>query len=802
MKVFRKTIGSAHVPERTSRWRSWESSAILALVLSLAAVLTAFISPLDSGWTALLVSLGIVASARRAPLREPGTGTLFPIGILPLLTAIAYQLPWPLYVVGGAALAGQDLRSGTRPRPAALMQVPAIIGMLLTYRLFAGASESGFMAAGLAGALVYYVILSVAGVASARSEARSPARRWFDEFYARVPLCLLLPALVGVVALLVEGGTPLERAFGGFVLFGATAYLTRLPAGRPADAVSRAASGSHIGVDDASRSAEALKQRLHQPENERILFLLRRIAPGWQCSDIDLGQLELAAALRDVGNIAVPRSILQKPSGLTDREFEKMAAHPSFSAAIVGAAQLPVEVREAVLHHHEHWDGSGYPARLQGAAIPLLARMLTVVDCCSALLSDRPYRPAMELAQATRLMTRQSGKIFDPELLRTFLEELPAIHTGWIESTSTAASVDADGLPDEDRDPENSRRRGFRALANAPDRLAAFYEILSVLGADLDFDKGLQNCLRILRRTIPCDRIGIFILEGNEYVLSHADGFPDHCISRLTTACDRGLMRVSVAEGHPRIANTPPGEGPDGRAPRYLDDVESSLVAPLIVDDRVMGMLTLCSKSPDAFRELQAQSLTLIADKVASTVSSARTLRRIYLEAETDILTGLPNARAVFRRLETELQRAERRSESLAVFFLDLDELKPVNDSMGHGAGDRLLAGVAEVLRASLRPYDFLGRVGGDEFLAIMPGIAGDQVNKRILALKEAVALKQIAVGPNRRIGTTVSVGAAVYPADASQGEELVYLSDRRMYRDKKRTKTDSNSKDWATRAG
>ena len=473
VKVFRKTPNSAHVLAQASRW---DSSAILALVLSLAAVLIAFISPFDRGWTALLVALGIVASARRAPLREPGTGTLLPIGILPVLTAIAYQLPWPLFVGGGAVLAGQDFRSGARPRPAVLMQAPAIVGMFLTYHLFAGASESGFMAAGLAGMLVYYVILSAASAASGPSEARSPARRWFDDFYRRIPLCLLLPALVGVVALLVEGATPLERAFGGFVLLGATAYLTR----RPAESHAAAGSGAAAGP---LRSAEALKQRLNQPENERILYLLRGIAPHWKCSDIELSNLELAAALRDVGNVAVPPSILQKPAELTDREFEEVAAQPAFSAAIVEAAQLPMEVREAVLHHHEHWDGSGYPARLQGEAIPPLARMLTVLDCCSALLSDRPYRPAMDFAETTRLMTQQSGKIFDPELLRTFLKELPAMREGWSESAPIATPVPPDGLADEDRDAESSRQRGLRALANAPDRLAAFYEILQCLGS-------------------------------------------------------------------------------------------------------------------------------------------------------------------------------------------------------------------------------------------------------------------------------------------------------------------------------
>ncbi len=799
VKVLRKTAAASKILSGASRW---DSSTILALALSVIAVLIALISPFDRGWTALLVSLGIVASARGVSLREPRTGTVLPVGVLPVLTAIAYGLPWPLYFLGGAALAVQHLRSGGAGRRLiALVQAPAIVGMYATYRLFTDASESGFMAAGLAGTLVYYVILSAAAVAQGSAEAKASIKRWFEGFYSRIPLCLLLPALVGVVALLVEGTTPLERAFGAFVLLGATAYLTRRPAESDAGH-SDASCPAETARDDAVRSAEALTQRLNQPENERILHLLQSVGPHWQCSEQELRDLELAAVLRDVGNLAVPDSILQKPTGLTDREFEEMASHPSLSAAIVEAAHLPTEVREAVLHHHEHWDGSGYPAGLEGEGIPRLARMLTVVDCCSALLSERPYRQAMELVEATRLMTQQSGTIFDPRLLATFLRELPTIHAAWKGTAPRQSTPVADELLDEHGSSESSRQRGLEALASAPHRLAAFYEILSVLGADLNFDKGLQDCLRILRQAIPCDRTGIFIREGDKYVLLQADGFPDHCISRLSTSSMQGLMPASANERRPRIANSPPGEGPDGRVPRYLDDVRCSLIAPLIVDQRVIGMIALCSKTPDAFLVEQAQLLTLITGKVASTVLSSRTLRRIFLEAETDTLTELPNARAVFRRLETELERAERRSESLAVFFLDLDDLKPVNDSLGHGAGDRLLAGVARILRSSLRPYDFLGRVGGDEFLAIMPGIAGDQVNKRIIALKQAVAQNDIVVGPGRKIGTTVSVGAAIYPSDASEGEELVYLSDRRMYRDKKRTKSDAGSKDWASLAG
>ena len=339
-----------------------------------------------------------------------------------------------------------------------------------------------------------------------------------------------------------------------------------------------------------------------------------------------------------------------------------------------------------------------------------------------------------------------------------------------------------------DRNADGARRSEFQALAKAPDRLAELYEILNVLGADLAFDKGLRDSLGILRRAVPCNRAGIFLANGNHYVLLEAAGFPNCCTGRLRISGERGLISASARERKPLIANCPPGVVLDGRFSRELDDVQSSLVAPLPGKRQTIGMIALCAKSRGAFREEQADFLQLITGKMASTVLSAQMLRRIYLEMETDALTGLLNARAAFRTLEKELRRAERCSGSLAVFFLDLDGFKAVNDSLGHLAGDRLLAGVAEVLRSSLRPYDFLGRVGGDEFLAILPGLPADQAHGRLEALGDAVAGNSIAVAPGRQVSATVSIGAAMFPFDAVKGEELVYLSDRRMY-DRKRAR-------------
>jgi diguanylate cyclase (GGDEF)-like protein len=219
--------------------------------------------------------------------------------------------------------------------------------------------------------------------------------------------------------------------------------------------------------------------------------------------------------------------------------------------------------------------------------------------------------------------------------------------------------------------------------------------------------------------------------------------------------------------------------------PRYLDDLRCSLVSPLLVEERVVGVLVLGAREPGRFTTEHSEFLSLITPKLASTVLSSQALQRVYREAETDEMTRLPNARAAFRKLDAELKRAERGHQTVAVFYLDLDGLKPVNDSYGHAAGDKLLLEIGRNLRNSLRQYDFVGRVGGDEFMVIVPGIAKDGLTAKVQALKKTITARPIMVAEGIYLRPKISVGAALYPVDATDSEELIYLADRRMYRDK-----------------
>jgi putative nucleotidyltransferase with HDIG domain len=154
----------------------------------------------------------------------------------------------------------------------------------------------------------------------------------------------------------------------------------------------------------------------------RVEHLAVELGTRAGCSEDEMKALRLAAVLHDIGNIAVPQHILEKPGALTSEEYDKIKTHTILGAKIVESMDFPYPVAELVRHHHERYDGMGYPDRLSDEQIPLTARVLGIVDCYNALTIDRPYRPRLSRRHSVEIMKEQSGKAFDPELLTTFFE--------------------------------------------------------------------------------------------------------------------------------------------------------------------------------------------------------------------------------------------------------------------------------------------------------------------------------------------------------------------------------------------
>jgi putative nucleotidyltransferase with HDIG domain len=154
----------------------------------------------------------------------------------------------------------------------------------------------------------------------------------------------------------------------------------------------------------------------------RVQTLCRRLATALGASAAERQALEAAALLHDLGKLAVPEHILNKPGPLTPVEFDAVKKHVEVGASILSSIEFPYPVVPVVRHHHENWDGSGYPDRLRGTAIPLGARILAVVDCYDALTSDRPYRRRMTHDDAMEIVRTRSGIMYDPDVVDAFIE--------------------------------------------------------------------------------------------------------------------------------------------------------------------------------------------------------------------------------------------------------------------------------------------------------------------------------------------------------------------------------------------
>ena len=166
------------------------------------------------------------------------------------------------------------------------------------------------------------------------------------------------------------------------------------------------------------------------------------------------GLIRLAAPMHDVGKIGIPDSILLRPGKLSAKEFEVMKTHTTIGAALLegsGFALLETS-REIALHHHERWDGTGYPDGLAGMQIPESARIVAVLDVYDALVHNRVYRPAMPEPQALSIITEGSGTQFDARVLSAFLHALPDLRAIGAEVTDAQAPARAlaASVPDDD----------------------------------------------------------------------------------------------------------------------------------------------------------------------------------------------------------------------------------------------------------------------------------------------------------------------------------------------------------------
>jgi putative nucleotidyltransferase with HDIG domain len=324
-----------------------------------------------------------------------------------------------------------------------------------------------------------------------------------------------------------------------------------------------------------------------------------------------LDALRAAALLHDTGKLAVPEYILNKPGPLTASEFERMKLHASVGADILKSIDFPYPVEPIVRHHHENWDGSGYPAGLKGQDIPLGARILAVVDCYDALTSDRPYRPRYSRQYAQQVLRERRGAMYDPWIVDTFLDALDRL------------DLDRDGasLPGELDPGIGSEQLEVINATTAEDR--EFNELRRELPKATTTHGAAQIVFRHLRHVVPAAAFAFFTprTETNELVPLAFDGVGAGNIEGLRIPMGDRISGWAAAHKQVVVnSNATLDLGPVART--FTTPLRYALAVPVVNGGAtILGVLTLYGSEPfdNDHRRMVESAATLFSSALRST---------------------------------------------------------------------------------------------------------------------------------------------------------------------------------------
>ncbi|MBI4512666.1 MAG: diguanylate cyclase [Gemmatimonadetes bacterium] len=559
---------------------------------------------------------------------------------------------------------------------------------------------------------------------------------------------------------------------------------------REAEAL-RQVKGLHGAMLEVLALAIDAKDQVTLGHARRVQIFASELAQALRLPESTVTALEQAALLHDVGLLAIPEYILHKPGPLTEAEWAKVRLHPVTGAALLERAPFPAEVVEAVRHHHERWDGGGYPAGLRGEEIPLGARILAVVDCYDALLSERPYRLGYSREEARTVLEREAGQSLDPSLVGHFLliveaaeAKVKAVEHG--DPLLSRHAPSADEPLESQRAAPHSITTPLGDIAAARREIVSLYEIAQTLGASLNLDEVLPIISAKLERIVGFGTCVIYLVEGEDLRAVHARGRHAERLRGVTLGAGEGLSGWVARTGVRAVGGKPAldlrpflGTG--------ADEFTNSAILPLKDrDGSTRGVLALYTDWPGGYSDDALRVLDIVAQHAGVAVGNALDYERTHEVAHTDLLTGLRNSRFLYAFLDRELQRAAQTGQPLAILMMDLDRFKRVNDLYGHHIGDEMLKKVASRVQSELRyADDLLARYAGDEFIAVLPNISVDHLPALTARIKESVENCRMTVRKGRVVGVGVSIGEAVFPRDGRTAEDLFMVADQRMYRDK-----------------
>jgi putative nucleotidyltransferase with HDIG domain len=309
-----------------------------------------------------------------------------------------------------------------------------------------------------------------------------------------------------------------------------------------------------------------------------------------------LKAIESAALLHDMGKLAMPEHILNKPGKLTPAEFSIMKRHAAIGADLLSEIRFPYPVIPIIRHHHENWDGTGYPSAIAGTDIPIGARILSVVDCFDALTSDRPYRPRLGINEAFEILRARRGSMYDPLIVDVFIEAHPHMAPAAI-SAGQQATTFVENVPSSTLSPLQS----IRANAAQASSLAEFSRRLEEC---VDSREAVAVAAQYMRLLTPATVCAVYLYFDDSDILRcvHSSGDPEHLL--LSLSIRKGERVTGWAAANQRIiANSDAALDLGEIARAFSKPLLATMAGAIIHKNRLMGVVTGYATKRNAFSE-------------------------------------------------------------------------------------------------------------------------------------------------------------------------------------------------------
>ena len=547
-------------------------------------------------------------------------------------------------------------------------------------------------------------------------------------------------------------------------------------------------------IESLAMAIEAKDQDTHD-HLLRVRVYVTELGKALRLTEAELQAVKTAALLHDIGKLAVPERIINKPGKLTAEEFEKMKIHPVVGADILERVRFPYPVVPIVRAHHEWWNGMGYPDGLRGDAIPIGARILTVVDSFDAMASDRPYRRAMPLAEAMAIVRKLAGSQFDPQVVDALeqqyerLEAEARLESEKLLRLNTEVSVSRGLAPgagfeqdSAEADAQLAAPAGQTDAAASEESSEASPDFTGVIAAvQTEAQLLLSRCLSgspsfvleealavlatHLAPLIPYDCLVLYVKQGEILVPKHAGALGGRYFSAEPLQFGDGLSGWTALHEH-SIVNGNPAVEPNYRYKgEAAQSLRSALSLPLRDEEHsLFGVLSLYAFGGNAFARLHLRALEAAEQPIA--LLCKHCLQRPEFVQRPEILE---EARAAAQNalppLDAALQRCRDYGEPFAVLACDL-------------GGDRDPRTYVERLTLlECGPADVIAQQGSTSFL-LLAGVTTAQSARRAAALQQPARLtacEGASLPP-------AAVGSAHSSEGLETGDALLACAERRMH--------------------